>query len=117
MANKDEYDRIYDNIIEHSNSINDKSGNKSNDKEENECSSIELEKYRIDKEKELEIEKNTTDIEIKKYKIDKENDNEKTKKIMEMFENGKLTFEQMDKLLTYLIQKSVKRTIKNYIKE
>ena len=89
MANKDEYDRIYDNIIEHSNSINDKSSNKSNDKEENEFSSIELEKYRIDKEKELEI---------KKYKIDKES--ERTKKIIEMFENGKLTFEQMDKLLT-----------------
>ena len=106
IANKDEYDRIYDNIIEHSNSINDKSSTKSNDKEENEFS-IELEKYRIDKEKEkeLEIEKNTTDVEIKKYKIDKENenDNEKTKKIMEMFENGKLTFEQMYKLLTYLI--------------
>ena len=102
MANKDEYDRIYDNIIEHSNSINDKSSNKSNDKEENEFSSIELEKYRIDKEKELEIEKNTIDVEIKKYKIDKdnENENERTKKIMEMFENGKLTFEQMDKLLT-----------------
>ena len=101
IANKDEYDRIYDNIIEHSNSINDKSSTKSNDKEENEFS-IELEKYRIDKEKEkeLEIEKNTTDVEIKKYKIDKDNENERTKKIMEMFENGKLTFEQMDKLLT-----------------
>ena len=91
MANKDEYDRIYDNIIEHSNSINDKSSTTSNDKEENEFSSIELEKYRIDKEKELEI---------KKYKIDKDNENEKTKKIIKMFENGKLTFEQMDKLLT-----------------
>ena len=67
MANKDEYDRIYDNIIEHSNSINDKFSTKSNDKEKNEFSSIELEKYRIDKqkEKELEIEKNTTDVDKK----------------------------------------------------
>jgi hypothetical protein len=108
MANKDEFDRIYDNIIDHSKSINDKSINEKsiNEKSINEkCttkvdkkfSTIELEKYRIDIEKEVVIEKYRIDkeIDIEKYRIDKD----KEIKIMEMFENAKLTFEQMDKLL------------------
>ncbi len=77
MATKDEYDRIYDNIIEHSNSI----VNKYKDKE---YDSLELEKYKIDKEKVVDVENN------------------KTKNIMDMFERGKLTFEQMEKLLNRL---------------
>ena len=103
MANKDEFDRIYDNIIDHSKSINDKSINdksindKCTTKVDKEFSTIELEKYRIDIEKEVVIEKYRIDkeIDIEKYRIDKD----KEIKIMEMFENAKLTFEQMDKLL------------------
>ena len=80
------------NLIDHSKSINDKSINdksindKCTAKVDKEFSTIELEKYRIDIEKEVVIEK---------YRIDKD----KEIKIMEMFENSKLTFEQMDKLL------------------
>ena len=91
------------NLIDHSKSINDKSINdksindKCTAKVDKEFSTIELEKYRIDIEKEVVIEKYRIDkeIDIEKYRIDKD----KEIKIMEMFENSKLTFEQMDKLL------------------
>ena len=49
---------------------------------------------------------NILEIEIEKYKIDKEKvvdvENNKTKNIIHMFERGKLTFEQMEKLLNKL---------------
>lgn len=45
-------------------------------------------------------------LELEKYKIDKEKvvdvENNKIKNIMDMFERGKLTFEQMEKLLNRL---------------